>query len=162
MGDWHGAPHWYGGNIEQRAQLEVTGSLPNLQFSVVLQPPILSYKSRALSRFLGSRRVLQVSLPLPTDHDLMKRNPEAALSCLSKFLSLTLICLGRTWLLFTVKENKTAWFIETVSTLDSSIAIHASDQHRLPYEQVIHWLNSTEYSKNFKQVSQTERSSDIN
>jgi RNA-dependent RNA polymerase len=149
MGEWGGSPQWYGGQIEQKADLEVTGGPKDLKFRVVLCPPALTYKSRALMRFLGSRHVLQLNL----QHSQIKVHDEGHLVRLRQFLSPRLLLLGRTFILFHVKENVTAWYIETISPEDSSFACHASDQHRFTYEQVIHWVNSTEYAQNYDQVS---------
>jgi RNA-dependent RNA polymerase len=149
MGEWGGSLQWHGGQIEQRADLEVTAGPRELKFRVILRPPALTYKSRALMRFLGSRHILQLNL----QHELIKVHDNAHLVSLHQFLALRLVLLGRTFILFHVKENTTAWYIETVSPEDSSFACHASDHHRFTYEQVIHWVNPTEHPQNYDQVS---------
>jgi RNA-dependent RNA polymerase len=142
--EWHGASSgWFGGNIEQCATLTRTD---DGDFGVLLRPPLLTYKSRIVSRFLGSRRMLQLSLKSLKTYD------SAAVMAIRQFLASPLELLGRRFVLFHIKENKTAWFIETTHTLDEQFSTHASDRFRYPLEEVINWWNSLWSEDNSKQV----------
>jgi RNA-dependent RNA polymerase len=152
MGEWKGSPQWHGGNIEQLAQLLV---LPDGQgkktwtFQISLKSPALTMKSRLLSRFMGSRHIIQVSLKKLDTYD------EAQLKAAREFLSLPLILLGRTFILFHIKENNNAWFIETISPLDSSFAVHPSDSFRHSYRDIVKWFNPAHERDNRNQVGST-------
>jgi hypothetical protein len=116
------------------------------QFNVTLRPPLFTSKSRLLLRFLSSRHVLQISLKDLNIYD------QAKVKATQSFLACPLELLGRRFVLFHIKDNKTAWFIETVHTLDQPFSLHHSDKFRFCLEEVVNWCNSLKKSKNMDQV----------
>jgi hypothetical protein len=144
MGEWYGHSSWFGGQIEQIGRLVYVDDT----FRVDLRLPVFSQKSRALTRIVGSRRVIQISIPA----GLLKQYNPKLLTATQKFLARPLRILGRMFRLFHIKENRTAWFIETVWPKDSSYAIHPSDFKRFSFEQIVKGINPGGDVRDRKQV----------
>ncbi|EIW83836.1 hypothetical protein CONPUDRAFT_163120 [Coniophora puteana RWD-64-598 SS2] len=61
-GEWEGKHSWYGGKIQQVITLRVSGNPGQERYEFELEKPKIS-RSHCLSRFLGSRRLIQMQIP---------------------------------------------------------------------------------------------------
>lgn len=130
MGPWRGKDDWYGGRIQQIAR--VRKGKGKGSFVIQLEKPEIR-RSHRFSRFLGSRRILQVRV----SDDLMFQHGDdirAFLAC-HKFI----LC-GRVFLPFHAKELG-VYMMETNQDYDRQPARSEGDQHRLSLRQFIDWHN---------------------
>jgi hypothetical protein len=146
MGPFEGSlENWHGGQITLRGKLV---PVPNRTdaFTIELLPPVLDRKSRLLSRFIGSRRVISVSL-----RQLNMFKP-GVVEAAQRFLARPHIILGRTFILFQIKESKAAWLIETTQDYDPLAAVDASDRFRRSALSVINWCLAPHKIENAEKV----------
>lgn len=158
--DWEGVENWYGGRIQQIAYLDLvtsekTTSPPkNLSSSQTFSagrtkgspvPPVIrlgkleSTRSCRFSRFLGSRRMLQVHVP--TDYQGDDARP---------YMQQKFIICGRVFVPFQAKE-KSVYMVETNENVDRIPDTQQGDQYRLSFNQFVEWFNPL--GLNYKQVS---------
>ncbi|KAH7911585.1 RNA dependent RNA polymerase-domain-containing protein [Hygrophoropsis aurantiaca] len=139
MGEWHGKDNWYGGRIQQVVRLLKNGS----GFIFELEKPEIR-RSHRFSRFLGSRRVLQVRI----SEDLMLRSGEEVRTFLhrSKFV----LC-GRVFLPFHAKEGA-LYMMETNENYGRTMDFLQGDHFRISLSAFVQWHNPLRL--NSKQASQ--------
>ncbi|OSX67200.1 hypothetical protein POSPLADRAFT_1127992 [Postia placenta MAD-698-R-SB12] len=131
QGEWQGEANWYGGRIQQVARLVKQDKGAPTPYTVVLEK-MLKRKSTRFARFLGSRRVLQVSIP----QELMRG---AEVSCVRDFLAQRFVLCGRVFVSFATKEHK-VFMMETNEDFER-VADSRGDQHRISLEQFVDWHN---------------------
>jgi hypothetical protein len=144
MGHWRGQDNFMGGQIEHRGKLVPSGV--NGQYKIVLRPAVLNKRSRLLARFLGSRRLIIISL------DEVGMYSAASLGKAREVLGRRLNICGRAFVLFHVKENTAAWFIETSDAFDRRVLVDPCDQFLRSYEDVLEWCLAPSLSSNLDQV----------
>lgn len=136
MGDWEGKENWYGGKIQQVAQVVKAGS----SFKLELDKPEIR-RSYRFSRFLGSRRILQIRVPASLTYDTkVLRFLES-----SKFV----LC-GRVYVPFHAKEGS-VYLFETNENIDRQTNLGDGDGHRLTLYEFVQWHNPLRL--NLKQVN---------
>jgi RNA-dependent RNA polymerase len=137
MGPWKGKDGWYGGRIQQVGRLvRVQG-----RFSVQLEKPEIR-RSHRFSRFLGSRRILQIRV---ADELLYKHGDDVrALLNSSKFV----LC-GRVFLPFHAKEGS-MYLLETNLDFDRVPSNLDGDHFRTSMKDFINWHNP--FRRNSQQV----------
>lgn len=128
MGEWKGKENWYGGRIQQVGRLDRTGT----QFFIRLQKPEI-HRSHRFSRFLGSRRILQVRVK--EDHLYKYGNKIRSLMCSSKFV----LC-GRVFLPFHAKDSS-VYLVETNQGYERTAKFNDGDQFRISLRDFINWHN---------------------
>lgn len=128
MGPWKGKDGWYGGRIQQ------VGRLVRAQgrFSIQLEKPEIR-RSHRFSRYLGSRRILQVRV---SDDLLFKYgNDIRLLLSSSKFI----LC-GRVFLPFHAKEGS-MYLIETIQDFERAANQQDGDHLRTSLKDFTCWHN---------------------
>ncbi|KDR85760.1 hypothetical protein GALMADRAFT_53536 [Galerina marginata CBS 339.88] len=138
MGEWEGAPNWYGGQIQQLARLVKDGG----SYKLTLEP-MEKRRSHRFARFYGSRRFLQLRIP---EEILKKEN-----SRVKSFLTKKFILCGRTFVPFHSKEHG-LYMVETNDNWGRSSQDWCGDQFRLSFNQFVNWHNPLEKAKNYGQV----------
>lgn len=130
MGDYHGENKWYGGRIQQVAQLK---QLPDGQgFKVVLQPLEMARgKSTRFTRYLGSRRILKLSV---TDKLLRQKEVQTYLR------QLFVVC-GRMFAPWVSKEGS-LYLVETDQDYQRTPRKSMGDGFRKSYASIFEWHNS--------------------
>ncbi|OBZ68489.1 putative RNA-dependent RNA polymerase SHL2 [Grifola frondosa] len=139
-GEWQGDPKWYGGKIQQIVRLveaEKGSSRPYRLFLEKMQ----KRKSNRFARFLGSRRVLQISIP----KKLLHENIEA----LRSFLAQNFILCGRVFVAIGAKDGKV--YLMEINQDHERKADTVGDQFRMSLEEFVDWHNPL--SLNSKQPS---------
>lgn len=142
---WHPGPaeDWYGGRISQRAHIiEDSG-----RFKIVLDSPIYHQNTPRFARFLGSRRMIRLTIP-----------PSVRKDRLRSFLAQKFVLCGRVFLVLRPKESKggKAWniyLIEVNENIDRYPKVSEGDHRRLTFQEFVRWHNPIEL--NGKQVSNT-------
>lgn len=128
MGPWNGKDSWYGGRIQQVGRLVRAHG----RFSVQLERPEVR-RSHRFSRYLGSRRILQVRV---ADELLYKHGDEVRhLLSSSKFV----LC-GRVFLPFHAKEGS-MYLIETNQDFERTASNQDGDQFRKSLKDFTDWHN---------------------
>ncbi|KAL4070381.1 RNA dependent RNA polymerase-domain-containing protein [Scleroderma citrinum] len=130
MGSWQGKDNWYGGRIQQIGRIrkgKVKGT-----FVIQLEKPEIR-RSHRFSRFLGSRRVLQVRV----SEELMYEQSDEARAFL---WSHKFILCGRVFMPFHAKENN-VYMEETNENYDRQCVRSEGDHHRLSFAKFIKWHN---------------------
>lgn len=136
MGDWEGKENWYGGKIQQVAHIVRAGS----SFKLELEKPEIR-RSYRFSRFLGSRRVLQIRVPASLTYDTK----------VLKFLeSNKFVLCGRVFVPFHAKEGS-VYLFETNENIDRQTNPGDGDGHRLTLYEFVQWHNPL--MLNLKQVN---------
>ena len=138
-GDW--APwydgsgeDWYGGRITQSARLvEEYG-----QFKVYLDTPTYGKNPPRFARFLGSRRMLRLSIPPRVDKDRLRN-----------LLARKFVLCGRVFIALRPKEGKggQAWkvyLIEVNENVDRRPKDSEGDHRRLTLREFVRWHNPIE------------------
>lgn len=126
MGDWEGKENWYGGKIQQVAHIVRSGS----SFKLELDNPEIR-RSYRFSRFLGSRRILQIRVPASLTYDTkVLRFLES-----SKFV----LC-GRVFVPFHAKEGS-VYLFQTNENIDRQTNPGDGDGHRLTLYEFVQWHN---------------------
>ncbi|CCL98058.1 uncharacterized protein FIBRA_00052 [Fibroporia radiculosa] len=95
QGEWRGEPDWYGGRIQQLGRVVDLGEG---RYGILLEK-MQKLKSNRFARFLGSRRMLQVSIP-----DELTR--ETKIGGLRKFFENKFVICGRMFAPFGSKDGK--------------------------------------------------------
>ncbi|KAG9313859.1 RNA dependent RNA polymerase-domain-containing protein [Chiua virens] len=137
MGAWKGKDDWYGGRIQQVGRLVRN----NNRYSIQLEKPEIR-RSHRFSRFLGSRRIMQVRVP---DNLLYNKQGEEVRSLLS---SHKFILCGRVFLPFHAKEGS-MYMIETNQDFERDARDQDGDQFRLSLWDFTDWHNP--FRRNNKQ-----------
>ena len=138
MGLWKGKDDWYGGRIQQVGRLVQAHG----RFSIQLEKPEIR-RSHRFSRFLGSRRILQVRVA----DDLMYKHGDDIRMMLS---SSKFILCGRVFLPFHAKEGS-MYLLETNQSHERVPNNHDGDNLRLSLKDFINWHNP--FERNDQQVS---------
>lgn len=138
MGLWKGKDDWYGGRIQQVGRLVQAHG----RFSIQLEKPEIR-RSHRFSRFLGSRRILQVRVA----DDLMYKHGDDIRMVLS---SSKFILCGRVFLPFHAKEGS-MYLLETNQSHERVSNNHDGDNLRLSLKDFINWHNP--FERNDQQVS---------
>lgn len=139
MGLWKDKDGWYGGRIQQVGRLVRVRN----RFSIQLEKPEIR-RSHRFSRFLGSRRILQVRVA----DDLLYKHGEEVRLLLS---SSKFILCGRVFLPFHAKEGS-VYMIETNQNYERMAKNEDGDQFRISLNDFINWHNPLHL--NSHQVSQ--------
>ncbi|KAI0352282.1 hypothetical protein OH77DRAFT_1428830 [Trametes cingulata] len=134
-GEWEGTEDWYGGKIQQVARLEEEHG----EFRLVLAPMEMR-KSNRFARFLGSRRILQVSIPREM------RNTRG--DDLRKYFTRKFVLCGRVFVAFGAKDGK-VFLMETNEDYERA-ARTPGDNQRMSLEEFVAWHNPMD--KNGKQA----------
>lgn len=134
MGSWKGKDGWYGGRIQQVGRLKWAQN----QFSIELEKPEIR-RSHRFSRFLGSRRILQVRVA----EDLLHKQGERVRLLLS---SSKFILCGRVFLPFHAKEGST-YLIEINQDFQRAADNQDGDQFRISLRDFIDWHNPLRANK---------------
>lgn len=130
MGDWDGEKDWYGGRIQQRGHVVEE----NGQFSIILRPAELGYRSRMLLRFFGSRRFLQISLKK------INMFQEGAIARLRTFFRQKHVLLGRVFMALHAKDDS-VWLVETEEDYQRGPSRAEGDHYRISFEETVNWFN---------------------
>ena len=138
QGEWQGQANWYGGHIQQIARLEQT----NGEFRLSLAKMEMR-KSHRFARFLGSRRLLQISVPT----SLMYERGDT----LRDFFRQRFVLCGRVFVVLGAKDNK-AFLMECPEDYERYCSV-PGDERRISLEDFINWHNPL--SMNGNQVCQS-------
>ncbi|OSD01194.1 hypothetical protein PYCCODRAFT_1392370 [Trametes coccinea BRFM310] len=133
QGEWETAEDWYGGKIQQVARLEEQQGTLRLVLS-----PMEMRKSTRFARFLGSRRILQISIPQSMRY--------AQADKLKEFLMNKFILCGRVFVAFGAKDSK-VFLMETNEDYERGRRVPGDDQ-RLSLEEFIAWHNPMDKNGN--------------
>ncbi len=123
-------PNWYGGRIQQVVRLEEEGSG---SFRLVLAKMEMR-KSCRTARFLGSRRMLQVSLP----QNVVNNRADD----LRAFFTQKFILCGRVFVVFVPKDKK-IFLMEIPEDYERSARVRG-DERRITLTDFVAWHNSIE------------------
>ena len=126
QGEWQGQADWYGGHIQQIARLEQT----NGEFRLSLAKMEMR-KSHRFSRFLHSRRLLQVSIPQKLVNGRAKE--------LRAFFSQKFVLCGRVFVAFGAKDKK-VFLMETPEDYERGTRV-PGDKCRITLEDFVAWHN---------------------
>ncbi|RPD82709.1 hypothetical protein L226DRAFT_35401 [Lentinus tigrinus ALCF2SS1-7] len=126
QGEWQEQANWYGGHIQQVARLEQTDN----SFRLVLAKMEMR-KSHRFARFLGSRRLLQISVPVT----MMYERPDA----LRDFFRQRFVLCGRVFVVLGAKDNK-AFLMEVPEEYERGCGV-PGDEQRMSLEDFINWHN---------------------
>ena len=121
-----GQQGWYGGKIQQAATLEEDGD----GFRLVLAKMEIG-KSNRFARFLGSRRVLQVSIP----HNVVNGRADE----LREFFGQRFVLCGRVFVAFCVRGTR-VFLMETPEDHERA-AFARGDGQRIALTDFIAWHN---------------------
>ncbi|KAF8910164.1 RNA dependent RNA polymerase-domain-containing protein [Gymnopilus junonius] len=138
MGDWEGAPDWYGGQVQQVARLVKEVS----SYKIKLEP-MEKRRSYRYARMFGSRRFIHLKI---SKELLRNENAQVKQFLLQKFI----IC-GRTYIPFSSKEQAIYMF-ETNDNWGRSPQDWCGDGFRISFQEFINWHNPLEQRKNYSQV----------
>ncbi|KAK0479679.1 RNA dependent RNA polymerase-domain-containing protein [Armillaria novae-zelandiae] len=129
MGDFHGETHWYGGRVQQIGHLI---QINKKDFKIELQP-LEMRKSTRFTRYLGSRRVLQIRV---SDNLLMKAETEVR-----EFLARKFVLCGRIFVPWVPKEGS-LYLVEGNENYERmGDQKWCGDQYRLSYPAILEWHN---------------------
>ncbi|KAI1786799.1 RNA dependent RNA polymerase-domain-containing protein [Ganoderma leucocontextum] len=129
QGDFMETPNWYGGRIQQVVRLEETGE----SFRLVLAKMEMR-KSCRTARFLGSRRMIQVSIP----HNVVNKRANE----LRAFFTQKFILCGRVFVAFLPKDKK-IFLMEIPEDYERGARV-PGDERRITLMEFITWHNSME------------------
>jgi hypothetical protein len=135
-GDWEGIENWYGGRVQQIAQLEQKNSTDAIAIRL---EPMEKRTSNRFARFLGSRRILRLRIP----KDLAKKKE------VHEFLCQKFVLCGRTFVPFLAKEG--VHMVETSENYERCTDETCGDQYRLSFQEFVEWHNPLN-KKNIEQV----------
>ncbi|PCH34325.1 hypothetical protein WOLCODRAFT_135643 [Wolfiporia cocos MD-104 SS10] len=126
-GEWQGEPKWYGGRIQQVARLvkEQNGS-----YSVRLEK-MLKRKSNRFARFLGSRRMLQVSV----SDNLVRAETQRV----RELFAQRFVLCGRVFVPFAAKDGKV--FMMEINEEYQRKPNHPEDHGRISLGEFLQWHN---------------------
>ncbi|KDQ17067.1 hypothetical protein BOTBODRAFT_224345 [Botryobasidium botryosum FD-172 SS1] len=133
----------YGGNVLQRAKLHfkppsaVGTSAIAARFSITLEPQKRGASSR-LARFLGSRRLIQLSLPKEVLYNYR--------TALKDYLENAFILNGRVFRVFHVKDGH-AHLMETSESYEREPSEREGDHFRLSLADLIDWANPLYFNR---------------
>ena len=130
MGDWHGAPHWFGGKIQQIFRL-VKSDSPGQPYRVTMEK-LESTKSNRFARFLGSMREGNMRI----DNKLLQREREQILN----FLSQNFVVCGRVFRPF-ASEDDSVHMMTTNVDFERKPDPFFGDQHRFSFADFLQWHN---------------------
>lgn len=133
MGTWHGKEKWYGGRVQQVARLTSNSKAKfatGVDRYVITLDKLEQRRSNQYSRFLGSRRVLQIRIPT----DLMKEGDDIA-----AFIARKVVLCGRVFSPFMTKEQ--AIYLVETSDFERHPSESEGDHFRLSWNQFIDWYN---------------------
>lgn len=91
-------------------------------------------RSHRISRFLGSRRLLQVKLP-----DGVMYEAKSVIN-IRELLSKKFVLCGRVFVPFAIKDGKT-YFVETDENFERTSRVDQCDHLRLSFTRFIEWYN---------------------
>ena len=130
MGEWRGKDNWHGGRIQQ------VGRLVRAQgrFSIQLEKPEIR-RSHRFSRFLGSRRILQVRVADDILYKDKLGDEVRRLLYTSKFV----LC-GRVFLPFHAKEGS-MYLLETSQDYERVPRKLDGDHLRISLKDFVQWHN---------------------
>ncbi|EIW87305.1 hypothetical protein CONPUDRAFT_87147 [Coniophora puteana RWD-64-598 SS2] len=133
MGEWEGKHSWYGGKIQQVITLRVSGNPGQERYEFELEKPKIS-RSHRLSRFLGSRRLIQMRIPEQTMWNYGAR--------ITEYLSRhSFVLCGRVFIPVHAKENS-VYLVETDQDHERSPRPdQKGDQYRYSLAQIVQWHN---------------------
>jgi RNA-dependent RNA polymerase len=144
MGEWEGKPRWYGGQIQQVARITTANKHstdPYASFALSLEP-LEQRKSNRFARVLGSRRMLQVSIP-----EDMARGEQS--EKLRRFMAQKFVICGRVFVSFHAKDGH-VYLMETDQNYERCADMEEGDQHRISLTSFVDWHNPLDL--NYKQV----------
>ncbi|CDO77267.1 hypothetical protein BN946_scf184753.g17 [Trametes cinnabarina] len=133
QGEWETAEDWYGGKIQQVARLEEQQGT----FRLVLAPMEMR-KSTRFARFLGSRRILQISIPQSMRYTRADK--------LKDFLMNKFVLCGRVFVAFGSKDGK-VFLMETNEDFERGRRV-LGDEQRMSLEDFIAWHNPMDKNGN--------------
>ena len=134
QGDWMDKANWYGGQIQQMARLEED---PAVGFRLELRKMEMR-KSHRFGRYLGSRRLLQISIPA----GIVNRRKKD----LDAFLSQRFILCGRVFVGAGSKDNK-IFLLEVAEDYERHCQVRGDDQ-RITLEDFVNWHNPLDRNGN--------------
>lgn len=133
-GPWEDVENWYGGRIQQTAQVELPDKDdPHSSLRIRLRKMEMT-RSHKFARHVGSRRILQLRLPA-----------RAELQC-RELLSKKFVLCGRVFRPLKVKD-RTSYLLEVNEDHDRS-HLEPGDQWRPSYDEFVHWHNPIEHNQN--------------
>jgi hypothetical protein len=130
MGDWHGAPNWYGGKVQQIFRLSKSDS-PGPPYKVSMEK-LESTKSNRFSRFLASMRIGNMRI----DAELIRKERKQV----HTFLSQNFVVCGRVFRPFTSKDDS-AYLMMTDRDFQRDPDEFFGDQYRHSFAQFLMWHN---------------------
>lgn len=137
---WHrgSGEDWYGGRISQRARIiEENGRL-----KVYLDAPFYHENTSRFARFLGSRRMICLSIPPGLNKDRLR-----------DFLAQKFVICGRVFVPLRPKDAKSGkswkvYLIEVNEDVERSPKASEGDRHRLTLQGFVRWHNPIELNNN--------------
>ncbi|PIL31169.1 RNA-dependent RNA polymerase [Ganoderma sinense ZZ0214-1] len=132
QGDFMGERNWYGGNVQQAAVLREEGNRDG-GFRLVLAKMEMG-KSNRFARFLGSRRMLQVSIL----HSIVSGRADE----LRAFFGRKFVLCGRVYVAFCVKGTR-VFLMETPEDYER-VAVASGDDRRITLMDFVVWHNPIE------------------
>jgi hypothetical protein len=138
LGDWKGAPNWYGGRVQQIARLVEDADAKS--FHIRLEPLEMRSSNR-FARFLGSRRIIQ----LRVSQKLLYKAGENA----REFLAHKFVLCGRIFVPFHAKDS--VYMVETDEDYERHSDASCGDHFRMSFETFLQWHNP--FDRNRKQVN---------
>lgn len=134
MGEWMDSPKWYGGQVQQIARIvKSSGS-----YKIHLEGLEKRGRSYRLSRYLGSRRVLQVRVP---DDMVLKENQNV-----KAFLAQKFILCGRVYVPLCSKDNG-VYMVETDQDYERFAVEKFGDHLRRSFGDIVRWHNDLALNK---------------
>lgn len=139
-GDFEHETDWHGGRVLQIARL-VPSQSPDADtpYRIQLEVPEYQKASTRFARFLGSRRMLRLSI----NPDLIYREEEQ----IRQFLTQKFVLCGRTFRPLKPKDGK-VYMVEVSEDFDRVPRDDEGDHRRLTFEQIIEWHNPMEFNLN--------------
>ncbi|KAI0829054.1 RNA dependent RNA polymerase-domain-containing protein [Trametes gibbosa] len=133
QGEWMEAEDWYGGKVQQVALLEEGGNSLHLVLGLME-----TRKSCRFARFLGSRRLIQVSV----SREMLRTHGDT----LKDFFKQKFILCGRVFVAFGMKEGK-IFLMETQEDYERGSRV-LSDARRMSLEEFVNWHNPLDKNGN--------------
>ncbi|KAH9948208.1 RNA dependent RNA polymerase-domain-containing protein [Amylocystis lapponica] len=140
QGEWREDATWYGGKIQQIARLVKVEDDHTVPFKLRLEK-MEKRKSNRFARFLGSRRLLQISIP----QKLAFEGPKV-MQKLHEFLQQKFVLCGRVFVPFHAKDRKV--YLMEVNQDYGRAADLVKDQHRISLHDFVEWHNSVSLNMN--------------
>ncbi|KAI0640255.1 RNA dependent RNA polymerase-domain-containing protein [Trametes polyzona] len=126
QGPWKDTEDWYGGKIQQVARIEEANGALRLVLA-----PMEMRKSCRFARFLGSRRLLQVTVP----REIQNKHGDK----LKEFFLQKFVLCGRVFVAFGMKDGK-IFLMETREDHERGARV-MGDAQRMSLEEFVDWHN---------------------